>query len=268
MSRLEVEPGRHLYFEHHPGRRPAVVLVHGWGMSCRAWDGVLVPLLEAGHAVVAFDQRACGRSDGDFTEVSVAASAGDVVALLDALGIERAVLNGWSLGAAIAVAAAHRLGGRCLGVVATAGATPRYVRAPDFPYGGEPGSVGATVAALRADRAGFLHALAQAVFAQPPSPPVLAWVWGAFMQATPAADRALLELDSLDQRDLLRRLPVPFLSMVGARDAVAAPEIGRIAAELAPQGRLAEFADSGHAPFLEEAPRYHAVLRDFLQPLT
>jgi non-heme chloroperoxidase len=268
MAYLETEPGRRLYFEFHAGDRLPVALVHGWGMSCRLWDTVLPALTAAGHAVLAFDQRGCGKSDKDFAEVSIGRGAGDLLLLANHLRLERLAVNGWSLGGAIAVEAAARLGSRCRGVVSTAGATPRYVQAADFPHGGAPGSVAETVALLRRDRAGFLRGLADSICARDVGQPVRDWMWSVFLEAAPPADLALLELDRLDQRPLLRELSAPLLAIVGGRDAIVPPDIGRLAARSAPQGRLAEFAECGHAPFLEEPERYAATLLDFLAGLT
>ncbi len=267
MAYLETEPGRRVYYEYYPGDRVPVALIHGWGMSCRLWDVVLPLLTEAGHAVLTFDQRGCGKSDKDFGDVSVKSAAADVVSLVNHLGIGRLAVNGWSLGGAVAVEAAGRLGARCVGVVSTCGATPRYTQAPDFPHGGAPGSVAGTVALLRQDRATFLEGLAHAICARPVSDAVKAWMWASFMENAPSADRALLDLDTLDQRDALRALAVPFLSIVGGQDAIAPPGIGRAAAELAPQATLVEFPECGHAPFIEETARYGMVLLDFLAKL-
>ena len=75
------------------------------------------------------------------------------------------------------------------------------------------------------------------------------------------------DLDALDQRAALAALDVPVLSMVGARDAIVPADICRYAASIAKRGKVAEFAQSGHAPFLEEGPRYREVLLDFLRSL-
>jgi non-heme chloroperoxidase len=268
MATLETEPGRRVHYEYYPGDKLPVVLIHGWGMSCRLWDVVLPVLTGAGHAVVSFDQRGCGKSDKDFADVSIRSAAADVVSLANHLRLDRVAVNGWSLGGAVAVEAAVRLGVRCRGVISTAGATPRYVQAPDYPHGGAPGSVAETVAALRQDRATFLHGLAHAICARPVSDAVKTWMWSVFMENAPSADRALLDLDTLDQRAALRALTVPFLSVVGGQDVIAPPDIGRSAAALAPKGRLAEFAESGHAPFIEEPARYGTLLLDFLAELS
>jgi pimeloyl-[acyl-carrier protein] methyl ester esterase len=267
MAFLSAEDGRRLYFEHYAGSNVAVMLIHGWGMSCRVWDTTLVALQQAGHAVVSFDQRGCGASDKDFGEVSIAAAARDAVALLAHLGIERVVLNGWSLGGAIAVETASRLGSGCAGVVLTAGASPRYTQAPDFALGNPPGSAAQTVTRLREDRANFLCDLTKAVWATPQTAAMESWIWSIFMQSAPSADDALAGLDTLDQRAALAALDAPVLSVVGAKDAVVPPDICRLAGTIARHGTVVECAESGHVPFLEEGPRYRQVLLDFLDSI-
>ncbi len=271
MPYLITDDQRQIYFEHHLGqgaqRRLPVLLLHGWGMSTRVWDTTVPALLAAGHSVVAFDQRGCGQSDKDFRENTIAASARDAVALLKHLGIGKVVVNGWSLGGAVAVDAAGLLGANCAAVVLTAGASPRYVQAADFPYGPPAGTATQTVAVLQQDRATFLDGLYKAVCAKPVSTAMQAWLWSIAMQTGPAADAALAELDQVEQRAALAALAVPLLSIVGGLDVVVAPEIGRQAGLCARHGTVVEFADCGHAPFLEDGPRYRQVLLDFLKTL-
>ena len=197
----------------------------------------------------------------------MASSGRDAATLLRHLGIGRAVVNGWSLGGAVSVEAAGLLGPACAGVVLTAAATPRYVAAPDFPFGPPAGTVAQTVAALQADRATFLDGLSKAVCAKPVSAALVTWMWSIFMEASPNADRALADLDFVDQREALSKLTVPVLSVVGALDVVMAPEIGRQVAQYARQCEIVEFADCGHAPFVEDGPRYREVLLRFLKQL-
>jgi pimeloyl-[acyl-carrier protein] methyl ester esterase len=268
MARLQVEDGRSNYYEHHAGVKLPIVLIHGWGMSCRVWDTTLPSLKAAGHEVIAFDQRGCGQSDKDFAETSVTSSADDVAALVRHLRRDRVVLNGWSLGGAIGTAAAGLLGRSCAGLVLTAAATPRYTQADGFEHGIPPGSVAQMIGALRADRANFLMGLTKGVCAEPQSAAVEQWLWSIFMQTAPCADDALGDLDHLDQRAALAALDIPVLSVVGARDAILPPDICRAAARTARRGRAEEFAQSGHAPFLEEGPRYREVLLDFLRSVS
>jgi pimeloyl-[acyl-carrier protein] methyl ester esterase len=264
MGFLAREGGRQIYFEHYAGRGPAVVLSHGWGMGCRAWDDTIARLADRGHAVVAYDQRGCGRSDKDFADVSIEALGDDLVALCRHLALGGVVLNGWSLGGAVVVDAAAKLGSALRGLVLSAGATPRYTQAPDFPYGGTPADVAATVAALRAGRIAFLKGLYfGGVFAVDVGDDVKQRCWQIALEAGPGADASLGALAQLDQRALLPRIGAPALVVVGARDGVVPAGIGRAAAQMLPNATLCEL-DCGHAPFLELPDAYHSALFDLL----
>ncbi|KHK88599.1 alpha/beta fold hydrolase, partial [Novosphingobium malaysiense] len=81
MAYLETD-SRRCYFEHHEGANLPVLLVHAWAMSTRVWDSTLSALLDAGHEVIAFDQRGCGRSDKDFDDFSISALASDALAIV------------------------------------------------------------------------------------------------------------------------------------------------------------------------------------------
>jgi len=48
-------------YEDH-GSGPAVVLIHGYLLSGRAWDKQVPVLLEAGHRVITYDRRGFGKS--------------------------------------------------------------------------------------------------------------------------------------------------------------------------------------------------------------
>ncbi len=265
MAYLNVDGQRRIYYEHYPAGRPTVVLSHGWGMGCRVWDGTVARLQDAGIGVVTYDQRGCGESDKDFADVSIEALGGDLVALCEHLALAAPVLNGWSLGGAVVIDAAARLGSNLAGLVLTCGATPRYTRAVDFAFGGTAADVAATVAALRADRVNFLKTLYyQGVFARAVSDDVKHWCWQIALQASPGADASLGALATLDQRAAMARIDAPALVVVGGNDGVVAPDIERFAARQLRNAELLEMADCGHAPFLEDAVVYHDALLRFV----
>lgn len=266
MAYLEAD-SRRIYYEYHAGEKLPVLLIHAWAMNTRVWDSTLSALQEAGHAVIAFDHRGCGRSDKDFADFSIGAIAGDAVAICGELGLGRVAVNGWSLGGAVATETAHRLGANCAGLVLTCGASPRYTQAEGFPHGGTADDVRATVGAIRPDRATFFHAIARAVCARPVSEAVLDWMWSIFMEAAPGADRSLAELATIDQRDILATLDVPLLAIVGSDDGFTPPGIGEFAASAARNGRSVRFEGCGHGPMFEEYDRYCAELLGFLADL-
>jgi pimeloyl-[acyl-carrier protein] methyl ester esterase len=259
--------GRDVYYEDHGSGTRTVLLLHGWGMSLRVWDAVLLALLEQGYRVVLMDHRGCGGSAKDFDDVGIEAIASDALALVDELGLERVVLNGWSLGGAVAVAAAQRLGERCEGLVLTCAASPIYVQKADLALGGTPEDMAATVKALEEDRITFLSGLSQAVCARPVDPALEHWMWRIFTEASPRAIATLAELGPLDQREMLAGLTVPILSFVGGQDGFVAPDICRWVADNNPTARTVEFPDCGHAPFIEEREAYIDALGSFLREL-
>lgn len=267
MAYLDTGTGARIYYEHYQGSRLPVLLIHGWALSCRTWDTTVSALRERGHGVIAFDQRGCGQSDKDFPDFSIGALAGDVVAIVDKLGLDAVVINGWSLGGAVATEAARRLGERCRGLVHSCAASPRYTQAEGFPHGGTADDVRATIAAIRPNRAAFFHGLARAVCAKPVGQPTEDWIWSLFMQASSGADESLAELATLDQREILAALDVPLLAIVGSDDSFTPPAIGTVAADIAKQGKLVRFEGCGHAPMIEDYDRYCAELLSFLDRL-
>lgn len=267
MGSVTAEGGRRVHFEHHEGRGPAVVLLPGWGVSLRCWDPVLRALLDVGRAAILVDARGCGRSDRDFADRSIEALAGDVVRVVEATRAEPVVLNGWSLGGAVAVAAARRLGSRAAGLVLTAGATPRYTAAPDWPEGIPAAALEENLRQLGANRAAFLRELSGGVFHAALSDAVPSWLWQLFLETSPSADASLADLGATDQRAALAEIRVPALVAGGRNDAVVPFAIAERAAELLPRGRLEVFEKSGHAPFLEETGSYVRTLLAFLDEL-
>ena len=264
MALLEVEPGQNIYYEHYRGSGTPVVLVHGWGMTVRCWDLTLPALLDAGNEVVAFDERCCGHSDKDFSDASIAAIGSDLVKLIEATGVDRPIIVGWSFGCAVTVEAAARLGDRVGGIVLVGPPTPRYTQAEDYPHGGTAEIMEQTLGALRDTRPDFLKALSQGVCHAEVSEHAIDWMWAAFMETSPRADDSLRDLGVVDQRELLPTIQAPTLVCSGDHDAVVDPAIARVAADLLPNARLVHFEGSGHAPFLEERERFNSELLAFV----
>ena len=267
MAFFNAENGKKVFYEYHRGTKRPILLLHGWAMSTRVWASTIEVLRDAGHTVVAMDHRGCGRSDQDFTDTSIDAIAGDVVGLAKELGLDGLVLNGWSLGGAVAVQAAEGLGASVGGLVLTCAASPRYTRAEGFDHGGNAEDVRALESIMRANRAGFFHGLSQAVCAKPVGQPVIDWMWSIFMESGVGVGRTITGLADLDQRDLLASLDVPILSIVGTADTFTPPEIGAFAAKIAKKGQLASFDGCGHAPFIEDFDAYMACLMKFMNGL-
>lgn len=108
--------GQQIAFDDTGGRGPAVVLAHGFLMD-RTMFAPQVAALRDEYRVVTWDGRGFGETvfdDGPFTYWDLAS---DCIALLDHLGIERAVVGGMSQGGFIALRVALASPGRVRALV-------------------------------------------------------------------------------------------------------------------------------------------------------
>ncbi len=86
-----------IHYEDH-GAGQAVVLIHGYPLSGRAWDKQVPALLDAGHRVITYDRRGFGQSSQPATGYDYDTFAADLNALLEHLDLRDAVLVGHSMG--------------------------------------------------------------------------------------------------------------------------------------------------------------------------
>jgi pimeloyl-ACP methyl ester carboxylesterase len=106
-------PGGRLAAEHWPGPDPALVLLHSGVTDRRSWYET-AGLLTDRYAMVAYDRRGFGQS---LAAADAFTHVGDLWAVLDGAGIERAWLVGSSAGGAVALDAALTYPDRVVGLV-------------------------------------------------------------------------------------------------------------------------------------------------------
>ena len=113
---VSADDGAQIAVTRRHGAGPAVVLLHAGVADRRAWDGVAAALDGDDLDVIAYDRRGYGDTPAaddpsDFTHV------GDLIAVLDALGTDAALLVGNSMGGALALDAALLHPSRVSGIV-------------------------------------------------------------------------------------------------------------------------------------------------------
>ncbi len=103
MSEIDRD-GVAIHYETH-GAGPALLLSHGYGATCRMWDGQLAAFADR-YRVIVWDMRGHGQSGdpADPAAYSQALTVGDMAAVLDACGVERAIIGGLSLGGVMSLA--------------------------------------------------------------------------------------------------------------------------------------------------------------------
>ena len=231
---------------------PVLVLVNGLGSQCINYAVDWCERFVAeGYRVIRLDNRDVGLSSKlDGVEYTVSDMASDVVAVLDAEGIERAHVMGLSLGGMIVQRLAIEHPERLVTMTSVMSRT------------GEPGFGDGTAEALAVltapparsrDEYVESHVAAIAVYGSDPS-----WIDDDETRARAAAayDRcycpagiarqidAALRDGSRDEQ--LRRVEVPTLVMHGSRDTLISPSGGRHTAEVIPGARYVEIDGMGH----------------------
>lgn len=187
------------------GEAPAVLLVHGVTASHLSWQLVADRLPDL--RLIAPDLRGRGRSNDLGGPAGLAAHARDLVTVLDAQGIDRAIVVGHSMGAFVAMVLGDQFADRVEKIVLVDGGLPLDVPA-DMPAP----EVIRLVLGPTADRLAMRFASVQAyldfwrvhpAFARDWSPALEAYfaydLVGAEPALRPATGYATLEEDSIDQ---------------------------------------------------------------------
>jgi pimeloyl-ACP methyl ester carboxylesterase len=99
-----IRDGIAIHYETH-GDGPTLLLTHGYSSTSQMWRAQIEPLA-AHHKLVLWDMRGHGQSDypEDPAAYSETATVGDMAAILDAVGAERAIVGGLSLGGYMSLA--------------------------------------------------------------------------------------------------------------------------------------------------------------------
>src|SRR5688572_15835847 len=89
------------YVEQGNAKGPTVILLHGYSDSWVSWKQVL-PLIDQKYHVYVPDQRGHGESERPASGYSFPDFAGDIIAFMDAKGIQKATIVGHSMGSFVA----------------------------------------------------------------------------------------------------------------------------------------------------------------------
>ena len=253
---------------------PPLVLIHGDATSALDWSWVL-PSLAATHRVYAPDLPGFGDSAKPNRDYSLEFFTQFLADFLDALGIERAVLAGNSLGGIIALrfALAHSEQVAALVLVDSSGLghsiTPLLSQLT-IPLYGEVAISGCQTPVGAKMRSWLRAAL---FFAHPFQTPAV-WLeeqermaqMSGFLAASLSSLRAQLNIFGQYQvlLDSLPQLQMPTLVVWGTDDKVIPKEHGQAAVSRLKQGQLALIPDCGHIPHIERPEEFTAQLSQFL----
>ncbi|NII49849.1 alpha/beta fold hydrolase [Frigoribacterium endophyticum] len=129
-------PEVELHYE-DAGSGAPVVLIHGWPLSGRSWEGQVPALVEAGHRVITYDRRGFGQSSQPWDGYDYDTFAADLEAVLDTLDLHDVTLIGFSMGGGELARYVSTYGQDRIAKLVFASAVPPYLyKSDDNPEGG------------------------------------------------------------------------------------------------------------------------------------
>lgn len=265
MARMDTTINGHrlFYLEAGDPQGLPVVFIHGFPFSHGMWQPQL-QALPAGIRAIAYDLYGLGASDPGDGQYTIEGHVDDLIALLDCLSLNKAVLVGLSMGGYIALRALERNPDRVLAAVlcdtrSEADANEvKLRRAAQIKAVKEEGPVA------------FAEGFLKAVFA-PESferrPEAVAMI-RAIVEATPPRSIAgtLLALAARsDTTASLEKIQVPVLILVGEKDQTTPVEAAKAMHARIPGSKLEILPGAGHLSNLENPEAFNRCLWEFLR---
>ena len=197
--------------------------------------------------------------------------ADDLGALMDHLDLRDVTLVSHSMGSGEVARYLTRHGaGRVARVALISPTLPYLLRDESNPEGVDAAAFDQIVAALRADRPGYLTALGPAALgADLPgvsvSEPLMTWALGLFLPSSPKASIDTVRTHTeTDLRGDMASFTMPTLIVHGDQDALVPLELsGRRAAEMIDDCTLVVYENASHWPFVTHRERLNADLTAF-----
>jgi len=242
---------------------PEILFIHGFSQCAECWEAQFyAPQLSSRFRLAAFDLRGHGASDKPPSPERYAEDrffADDVKAVMDALGLKRPVLVGWSYAGRIVEDYL-----KVYGTARIAGINYVCARTNNQPEFVGPGNdhLAAMTGDDRAADLAATRAFVQACFARRPSPDMLERIVDYNMLVSAHIRAAHLSRPPSDGR-VLRTIDVPVLVTQGEDDLLVLKGLGELTGSLVPGARLSLYQGVGHAPFAEEAGRFNRELAEF-----
>jgi 3-oxoadipate enol-lactonase len=247
------------------GSGPPVLCVMGLGGRGTDWNPAFIAAMAPHHEMIRLDNRGTGRSDRPEEDYSLEVMADEAVAILDAVGRERADVLGVSMGGMIAQLAALRHPARVRRLVLVATHAGGATVTPPTPV---------AMAALVADRSRppaelvreAMTAITAPGFAASHPEAIEALVANATALPTPPASfvRQMQAIMASDRSARLRDVAAPTLVIHGTDDPLVPYPNGELLAREIPGARLLTLPGCGHMPMWECPDALAREVRAFL----
>ncbi|HKB01700.1 MAG TPA: alpha/beta hydrolase [Gemmataceae bacterium] len=236
----------------------ALVFLHGWCGDREYWKNQVEPFA-ADYRVVALDQAGHGESGKDRKEWTTAGLAGDVEAVVKALGLKRVILVGHSMGGPVTLMAAKRLPEAVAAVVGVDTLQNAEFKMPEE-------TRKQFMDAFEKDFKGTMQAGLNGLLNEKTDAELKKWlVTRAAAQDPKMAMGLMRDLSGLDTKTLLKeaRVPVRCINSAGGFQFFTPTDI-EVNKKYADYNAVT-IADVGHYPMLEKPTEFNRKLRDVLK---
>lgn len=257
--------GRREFFvrEAGPPDAPPLVLLHGWSFDGEMTYYAVIPRLAERFRVIVPDHRAHGKSDRLRGSFEIADLADDVAGVLDALGLDRVSVFGYSMGGMAAQAFANRYPGRVerLTLGATA-AFPIDRRRALVRLAFWLARAGARLSKKEAALFTYHFTMRYGIVDRRHG----RWLWEALMGRDPTlyyeSGAAVFRFDA---RPWIGRLTMPTLLFIPTEDTVVPTRTQYELAELLPDPDVIEIPGVGHEAILNRPDAFIDGIIDFME---
>lgn len=265
-----------LHYEDYGIGKP-IVLIHGWPLSGRSWEGQVPALVAAGYRVISYDRRGFGASSQPWSGYDYDTFAADLKALLDELDLRDVVLVGFSMGGGELARYVSTYGEDRIAKLVFASAVPPYLwKSEDNPDGGVDQDLADWFThGITGDRPAFLNEFLRMFFtAGKPTllnKPLVSDEQIAYNLSIALAASPKGTLDSTtafaatDFRDDLGRITVPTLVIHGDSDTIVPFEVsGERTAKAVPTSETVLIKGAPHGVIVSHREEWNRHLLDFL----
>ena len=250
---------------------PAILLLTSWAIvHARQWKAQ-VPYLARHFQVITVEGRGNGRADRPGTAEAYRDReyVDDAIAVLDAIGVDRAVVVGLSVGGRHALQLAAWYPERAAGVVAIGAALP-WPLPPGFDEIRDTyeGWGKANRHYWLADYPGWVEFFMSQVFTEPhstkPHEDGVAWGLDTTAETLLLTVPAVAEPGAADAEAICRQVGCPVLIVHGDQDGIVPYDIG-VALARWTGGQMVTIRGGGHAPTLRDPVQVNLLIRNFAE---
>jgi len=235
----------------------ALVFLHGWGGDREYWKHQ-VEVFAADYRVVAIDQAGHGTSGKDRKVWTADGLAGDVEAVVKALGLKRVILVGHSMGGPIALLAAKRMPGTVVAVIGVDTLQDAEFKRPEE-------VTQSILDGIEKDFKGTVRTLFDGVLPEKADPDVKKWLRTKAEGQDPKIGLAIIrDIFGLDTKKLLKEAKVPVRCINSAGGfKFFTPTAVETNKKYADFGAVT-IDGVGHYPMLEKPDEFNRKLKDVL----